>query len=862
MRWCAIVFSLVLASALQASHEEAARKILTARCWACHTQAAMGGLRLDSREAILQGGRSGSALVPGDAARSRLIQAVLRTAPGVKPMPPDSALKPEEIEILKAWIDGGAPWSQAKGQHWAFLPLRAPAPGATIDALIAAGFASKGLTPNARADKRTLIRRAYFDLVGLPPTPDEFDAAFQDDSSDWFARLVDRLLASPHFGEKWGRHWLDVARYGEDDFTGTEVKPYANAWRYREWVVNAFNEDLPYDRFLIAQLAGDLLGDPSLLPATGLMGGGPWYYGIAQPAQSRADERHDRVDMVSRGMLGVTLACARCHDHKYDPFTAHDYYAMAGVFASSAYKEYPLVPAEESAAWDARKKEVDEAEKALKRYLDEQAGVLAEHFARRIAAYMLAANGVDATGLHPKVLQRWKDYLAKPEEFHPYLDRWFAGQRSPAEAEAFQNLILEIAVEKKSIDEENRALIEEAKKQEEKPRRTIILPGGYRSDEDFNPGAYIPSKSLARDRYVAWNRVFGESSAPLKFNGELTAELLDENERPRYEHLKSRAEELKKALPPQYPYLHGMGEFEPWDLNLNIRGNPEQLGEVVPRRFPLALSGGKPIYFNEGSGRLELARTVAAHPLAARVAVNRIWLALFGQGLVRTPSNFGLVGDRPALPEVLEFLAHRFVESGYSMKGVIREVVLSEAYQRSSSNSPENLRIDAENRYHWRQSRRRLEAELLRDSLLAVSGELDRSVGGESQPLEPEFRRRTIYARLGRFQQDETLSLFDLPSASVTCEQRAVTNVPLQKLFFLNSEIVVRQANALAAKLAVEGNPEPGVRAAYRQLFQRAPDEREIELGREFLASSEAEPDRWTQYMQVLLSSNEFSYVD
>jgi hypothetical protein len=344
----------------------------------------------------------------------------------------------------------------------------------------------------------------------------------------------------------------------------------------------------------------------------------------------------------------------------------------------------------------------------------------------------------------------------------------------------------------------------------------------------------------------------------LKFPRELTPKLLGAADRQEYERLRTRFDDLKKALPPQYAYLHGMGEFEPWDLNLNIRGNPESLGEVVPRRFPLALSGGMPIPFNEGSGRLQLANTVAHHPLAARVAVNRVWLALFGQGIVRTPSNFGLVGDRPAIPDLLEYLAARFVEQGYSVKSLIREIVLTEAYQRSSMANAANERVDTDNRFLWRQNRRRLEAEPQRDAMLAVSGELDRTVGGESKPLDAAFTRRTIYAKLGRFKQDETLSLFDLPAAAVTCEQRVVTNVPLQKLFFLNSEIVAKRAEALARDLTED---EEAIRTLYRKLFQREASSKERELGLAFLRNAPA-GEKYKQYAHVMLSTNEFAYVD
>jgi hypothetical protein len=497
---------------------------------------------------MLRGGNSGPALKSGKATESRLFQAVLRDVPGVKPMPPGAALTADETQTIRTWIDAGAPWSDP-GDHWSFRSLRAVRPGEGIDRFINDALKARGLAANARADKRTLIRRVYFDLIGLPPDERGFAAAFDDTRSDWLPRLVSKLLASPQFGEKWGRHWLDVARYGEDDFTGTKVVPYENAWRYRDWVVKAINEDMPYDRFLMAQLAGDLMKDASLLPATGLLGLGPWYYGIAQPPQSRADERHDRVDMVTRGMLGVTVACARCHDHKYDPFTARDYYALAGVFASTAYQEYPLVSEGEASSWQNAKKAVDAAEKALNEFLDAQSAVLGERFAVRIADYMM-----EAPGLQPKVVDRWKAYLAKPEENHALLKPWFANPTA-AEAKRFETLMLQICAEKKAVDEENKRVVEAAEKAAPKILRTVVLPGGYRSEEDFNPGAAIPARSLERERFVAWNRIFGDKSAPLKFDRELTAELLPEERRGEYQALKATFESLKKALPPQYPYL-------------------------------------------------------------------------------------------------------------------------------------------------------------------------------------------------------------------------------------------------------------------------------------------------------------------
>lgn len=823
------LFAILGTTLASAAIEDDARKLLAARCGACHGPSAMGGLRLDSAEAFNQGGNSGRPI------RDTLLIAIRGGSDGIKAMPPGQQLKPDEIATLEQWIAKGANFP---GDHWAWRKLNS-AQG-SIDTHVEAKLVD--LQPAPPADRRTLIRRLHFDLTGLPPL-----TIVKDTKPGWQERLIDKLLASKHYGEHWGRHWLDVARYGEDDFSGTAVQPYPNAWRYRDWVIDAINRNLPYDRFLIAQLAGDLTQDPTAIGGLGLTGLGPWYYGIAQPPQARADERHDRVDMVSRGMLGVTLACARCHDHKYDPFTQKDYYALSGVFASSAYKEYPLVPEAEANHWKASKKALDEAEKKLTKFLDAQADRLREEYAPGLWRYMRATLTGDPTGLNLELFNRWCEYLKRPEEFHPYLKPWF---HAPSEenAKAFEALIIEIAADKRKLDAENKLIVEAANKVALKPKRTIVLPGGYRSDEDFNPGADIPIKSLPRDRYVAYNRTFLEGGAPLRFPSDLTPKFLTGEAKQTHESLKAERDRLKKELPAQYPYIDGIGEFEPWDLNLDKRGNPEDPGEIVTRRFPLTLSGGKSIPFNQGSGRLQLANTVAHHPLAARVAVNRIWMHLFGEGIVRTPSNFGLAGDRPGNPELLEYLAARFVVLNYDQKALIKEIVMSKTYQRASSQTQ-----DPANRLWARQNRRRLAAEPLRDAMLAFSGRLDPSIGGPSAELNEKLNRRTVYAKTGRFEANETLSLFDLPSAAVTCEQRVVTNVPLQKLFYLNSEIVASEAAAFGNRLR-----QLGLNRGYQLLFQRNPSSSEKQAAKQFFKDG----GTWTQYAQVLFSTNEFGYVD
>ncbi len=843
--------------------ESQVRPLLARRCYSCHTQTAMGGLRLDSREAMLKGGGRGPAIVPGDPEASLLLQAVLGAGGpgGLKTMPPTGALAAAEVAVLERWIRAGAvypaPLPNPRGRAlWSLQPLVADP--ASIDGLIDKSLRAKGLEAAALADRRTLIRRLSFDLIGLPPKPEDVAAFVAGKLST--ETVVDQLLASPHFGERWARHWLDVARFGEDDFTGTAPKPYPNAWRYRDWVIDAFNRDLPYDIFVQAQIAGDLLPDnESLKGGLGLFGLGPWYFGIAQPGQARADERHDRVDMISRGFLGLTVACARCHDHKYDPIRTEDYYALAGVFASSKYHEYPLSDGATVARYEVHQKLVKAREAEIESFLETQREQLAQIFASRLPDLLMAVARKDPTGFDAKLYEHWAAYLAKPDEGHPYLKEWQAaraGQAPEAElrrlAEQYQALVLTIIDEKKSLDQQNAAQVAQAKRDQPKTAlRKTILPFGYDSEADFNPGADLPSASLPRDRYVLWHGLFKMTKAHLAMEGAEIERFLGGEFAQHLVRLRAQLAALKKDAPPAYPYLHGLAEHElPIDLNVNVRGNPGELGALVPRHFPEVLGGDA---LRTGSGRLELANAIVKHPLAARVMANRVWVHLLGAGLVRTPSNFGTMGERPANPMLLDTLAARFRQQGWSIKRLIREIVLSRTYQAASTS---NGKLDPDNRLFGRANRRRLDAECLRDSLLAVAGKLDEKVGGESVALD-ETNRRTVYARVGRYRQDETLSLFDFPSSSVTSEQRAVTNVPLQRLFFLNSGFILKQSATLAARVAAEAPEEGRIDYAYRLLYQREPVAGELELGREFLRQGS-----WAAYAQVLLSANEFAFID
>lgn len=726
-----------------------------------------------------------------------------------------------------------------------------------IDAIIGAKLREKGLTPNGRADARTVLRRMAFALTGLPPTPEMAERFLRKPTPKAMEELVDQLLASPHFGEHWGRHWLDVARFGEDDFSGTAPRPYPQAWRYRDWVVQALNADMPFDRFVTHQLAADLLpNNEANLAALGLLGGGPWYYGILQPPQARADERHDRVDTVTRGLLGLTVACARCHDHKYDPISAEDYYALAGVFHSTKYKEYPLVSAEVVERYQQHQKALQAAEKKRNEFLDSERMKLAEQNARRLAELLLRPE-VGGAALQKALTE----YLAKPEEDHPYRKEWDkaeAGTRAAA-AQRLQEKLLAVHEAKRAMDEENKRIVAADIARMPK-RRKIVLPFNYDSEADFNPGAEAVTKSLERDDYALWRRFLGNPGGLLVLKNEALEPLLPEAAQQQAKAMQAEVEELRRTTPPEYAYLMGAADHEEVeDLALNIRGNPTNLGPLVPRRFLTMLAGnGQPVPLQRGSGRLDLANAIFAQPIAARVAANRIWAHLFGVGLSRTPSNFGRLGDRPANPALLDYLAARLVQQGWSVKRLVREVVLSEVFARSSARQAGNEKLDEENRYLWRGNRRRLEAESILDASLAASGELEKQVGGASAPLDEKFRRRAVYARVSRFKPDETLALFDFPNPSVSAEHRAMSNVPPQRLFFLNSDFVVQRAGALAARVQKGARGvQAQVRFAYRELYQREPSRAEVELAERFLKEN-----TWPAYAQVLLSSNEFLWLD
>jgi hypothetical protein len=843
----------------------------------------MGGLRLDSSAAALKGGKSGPVINPGNPAESILYQAVAHTHATLK-MPPGGKLADSDVSDIKTWIAAGAHFDSSgpapdpmnQRDFWVFQQPRKSTPPAVrdeawvrapIDRFILAKLEEKQLTPAPAAGWRTLLRRVTLDLTGLPPTPADYAAFSADHSPQAYANLVDRLLDSKAYGERWARHWLDVARYADADVLGLSAEPFPNAWRYRDWVIDSLNADMPYDQFVKAQIAGDLLdkpGEHKLTPGLGYLALGPWYYKIVEPPKARADELQDRIDVVSRGLLGLTVACARCHNHKYDPIPNRDYYALGGVLTSTEYKEKPLAPAAEVQTYKAAEQRIADLEKSIADLLAARRKNAAEEFSTHSGEYMLAVwrahHSTDPapSTLDPLILERWKKYLGAKRD-HPLLDFWpdlaAKGTLEDAETAArnLQQTISKLVAQQKEIEAYNERVIEESKKSTD-------------PYDIFCKGCRAETHALPRDLYIFHGDLFagkrktdGEDrgAGVLYLSDKEVRAYLDPAGKAHLEDLEAQLKSAKAALPKKYPFLHILADAkQTQDMPLHRRGDPYNLGEIIPRQFLSVLGKPEPAPMQHGSGRLDLANAIASpdNPLTARVIVNRVWHHHMGAGIVRTLSNFGKAGDRPSHPELLDYLTVTFIENGWSLKKLHREIVLSNAYAMSSVRSADAAAKDPDNRLLSRFNRRRLDVEALRDSMLFVAGRLDRTAGGPAADWDKDFRRRTIYGEVNRFRLERLLTLFDFPDPTIHAEKRVATNTPVQRLFFLNSAFIKDQSRTLAESAA-------SVDALYQAILGRAPEPREKAAAADFLSSQPGQAGL-AELAQVLLSSNEFCFVD
>lgn len=744
------------------------RPVFADHCYSCHgPDRQKANMRLDTAKGFLRGGDSGRPLVvPGKPAESLLIQAVRQTSQDDVPaMPPKGKLTDRQIADIEQWITSGARYPETpevnpSAGHWAFQSMAHPEPPkvkdarwatSPIDQFILARLEAEGLTPAPAANKHTWLRRVNYDLTGLPPTTEEITNYLNDKSPDADRKVVDRLLATPAYGERWGRHWLDVVRYADSNGLDENIA-MGTAWRYRDYVVNAFNTDKPYNQFLLEQLAGDLLPASSQAQqheqwiATGFLSLGPKVLAEPDKRKMELDIVDEQIDTLGRAFIGLTLGCARCHDHKFDPITTEDYYALVGIFTST--------------------------------------------------------HTMDSF----KTIARWHEHsLASP---HEHLQKiWH-------------------------------------------------------------------DKKLARVK----NRVKA-----------LTGKT-DEDSKAELAKAKARQAELEKASR-ELPSAIGVKEGKVTDSPLLRRGNYLTAGDVVPRRFPGFLTNGKqePLPPDQ-SGRLQLAQWIIApdHPLTARVAVNRIWRWHFGRGISTAVDNFGLLGEAPTHPELLDWLAQRFIASGWSIKAMHREILLSATYRQSAQASPEALKIDPSNQLYSRTMLRRLEVEAIRDAMLTVSGQLDRTMGGPAitHVKNREFLfdhtskdgttydsvRRSLYLPVIRNNLYPVFQLFDAPDPAVPNGDRTTTTVATQALFALNSDIIMTASEKIAASLLAKlGDDTQRIQSLYLLAYGRPATKSDILLAQQsisvFEKELEAEPaterrqQAWMLYCQAILGSNEFVYL-
>lgn len=868
------------------------RPIFAETCYECHgPDKQKAELRLDNRLSFEKGGESGPIFNADNPLESMIIEVV--EYEGKIKMPEDMKLADADIEAIRQWVQMGAPWpeddtpvvpnepefsfdqfiQETKASHWSFQPVRMPETPqptnadwaeAPVDNFILAKLEEAGLEPSPAASRRTLIRRLSYDLIGLPPTPEEVDAFVNDESPDAYANLVERLLASPHYGERWGRHWLDVARYADTKgYVFEEDRFYPYSYTYRDYVVRAFNDDLPFNEFIVQQIAADKLelgDDRRPLAAMGFLTLGRRFINNIH------DITDDRIDVVSRGIMGLTVSCARCHDHKYDPVSTADYYAMYGIFRSASEPgEFPLIeePDENDPQYQEFKRILQEKQQDLTDYeFDKHVELLTEVREKVDTYFTTAHDAMDITDdaefktfatereTRHQVLRPWVSYLKKqleaPNEiYRPYA--WF--KAIPAESftteapkvrdrvlkategdtkvnarvrDAFQgdppadmaNVVKRYADLFVAIDKEWRDSISAhaqiAAQFPETPIPTALEDTEAETVRQEIYGKHSPAN-------IAKGQVYGISDTPVQ------------QQVRRLRRVVARHEATHTGRPDRATTLR---DGTPFDPVVFLRGKPGNRGDNVPRRFLTVLAKNEPEPYIEDSGRLQMARAIASdeNPLTPRVFVNRVWMHHFGQGLVTTPSDFGLRSEPPTHPALLDYLARSFVDSAWSVKDLHRMIVNSAAYKQSSNHRADGEEIDIENRLVWRQNRKRLEFEAIRDSLLQAAGTLDLAIGGPPESLTDDdpTTRRAIYGLVERQNMAGFIKAFDFASPDTHSPKRFNTIVPQQALYLMNSPFVIEQAKSLEARTTSD-NPDPIARIneLFEICYQRPPSPEE-----------------------------------
>ncbi len=921
--------------------EQKIRPVLVKYCYECHSAQAKkvrGGLLLDTKADTLKGGDTGPAVVPGKPVESLILKALRHDEIA---MPPKEKLPDAVVADFERWIRLGAPDPrtgasaavkatidlEAGKKFWAFQPIRAHTPPGVADMswprsdfdyFILAALEAKGVKPAADADRRTLIRRATVALVGLPPTPEEIDAFVDDPSpdADAFAKVVDQLLASRHFGERWGRHWLDLARYADSNGKDENLT-FHEAFRYRDYVIDSLNRDKPLDQFLREQSAGDLLPGATqaerdeLLTATGFLVVGPKVLADRDLEKRRMDVVDEQVDTIGRAFLGLTLSCARCHDHKFDPIPTADYYALAGILFSTRTLDNfklgnPIVsgwmlrplgedgPAREAAA-KAHQKKLKAAADDIKKVKDE----LKAHEDKATMRVPAKLAGIVVDDKDAKLVGEWKpSTFTRPYVGAGYLhdDRSGKGEKSavftpklpkageyevhvaytPGSGRAANvPVTVHFAGGEKTV----------ALNQVEKPNLDGLFRsvGKYRFDAGTAGTVMISTKDTVGHvivdavRFVPAGALENDPEMAMGVPPDVRQKIADAQAK--LQKLEAVEKTLKKFAPPAPQLVMAVRDDKPGDIKINLRGNPHQLGASVPRGFLAVTSAPKPAIPEGQSGRVELANwlTDPANPLTARVLANRVWKHLLGEGIVRTVDNFGVQGERPSHPELLDELARRLVADGWSLKRSIRSIMLSRVYQLSSTPAAVLTKADPENRLFGWAARRRVEAEVIRDAILAVSGKLERGAGGpvvahlgeraidnNSQggvPTDANFRR-SVYLPVIRNDIPQLFEVFDFADPDVATGRRDATTVATQALYLMNSPFVMEQARATARRLLALPDDQARLDDLYRRALGRAPTKAETQSALRFVAECPETVEAWAGVCLATFGCTEFRFVE
>ena len=887
--------------------EQRIRPLLVNHCIKCHgPQRQESELRLDSRESILTGGSRGTAAPTGEMEAGRIIDAVTHRDDDLA-MPPGDPLAETQVADLRRWVRMGMPWPEEfhlpadldPRQHWSYQPVSRPAlpdvddgswPRTDIDRFVLARLEGKELSPSASASRTVLIRRLYLDVLGIPPAPDEVRQFLDDPHQDAYARLVDRVLASPQLGPRWARHWMDIARYADNKgYVFYLNREFTWSYTYRDYLVESFNRDLPFDQFIMQQLAADQIqlgADRRPLRAMGFITVGAYF------TNNTHDIIDDRIDVVTRGLMGITVTCARCHDHKYDPITQKDYYALYGVIHSSHDPIVPPLyqPPPDTDTYREFQKQLDDKQKKLDGFIQGAMTGLSEDGRTRIAEYLVAAYNqrnnpetdnfmllTDKGAINPRMIRRWLGYLKREaEEDNPVWTVWHRYARIPDDQFTQQAAVVFAELGNPDTVDINphvaRACLERA------PGSIDELAAWYaalllktkhkwlaieQSNESTATGFADPH--LEQVRQV----LFGDRG-PANIPHQTTWGFLDlfpdRTTQAEFKKLLGDVETFIRSGAGAPPRALVLTENEqPVEPHVFIRGNPFQRGEAVPRRFIDVLSDDDGL-LKERSGRKEMAERIIdpGNPLTSRVIVNRLWAHYFGKGIVATPSDFGLRGASPTHPRLLDYLAHRLVQRGWALKDLHRNILLSATYRQASLDRDRPQVSDPENNLLWKMNRKRLSWEAMRDSLLAVTDQIRLELEGPSFALNSSWNgRRSVFGYVNRLDVSTLLTTFDFPNPNATSGSRSQTTVPPQTLYFLNDAFMAEVCQRVMARPDVAAMVDPGqrIKRLYEIVLSRPASQQDVKDAMDFLGET-PQPLTWQQLVHVLTMTNEFIFID